>query len=679
MNSSLNPCGKVVDTMRMTLIVLMIGAFALAAAGQRGLVEMEVRPLFGTTVPSYGCLPLKISIRNDGPSLDTTLVVEPARWRGMRRHLFPLPLPTGSRKEIVALPFVMSGTTTVSVRLEGVRPVLEKTLSVAPSESVRLVVAVGDEIGGLEWLQKLNPQPVTTPTLPRAPTPIGPPGAPVPTEWRWVYCRPEDLPDKTAALTGVSVLVLGTGAERLSTRQWRAIRRWIALGGVLVVPGGSAAIYLRHAALAPLLPVQNWRTRQWSDWVTLSRWLGTPAPKEPAFITVGDLTPDAQLFAGTPQAPLVAMRAHGYGSVLFVAFNLWDKPFRGWQGLPELWKRAVVPLTKVTVAQRWASWLLPLGEWQGWQPARYRYYPTPPYPIPPSSVSPSPFQLPPLPFRLELPSLANIAVMMGIYFAFIVPLSYILLRRFRRLDVHWLTAPILAVAFVFLVGRATFWLYQLGTQNLTRGLVILAAGERDSYLFAGTTLFIQQSGAYQVDFGEAEGVFAQLDGDELFGETGLTTQEGASVTTPLFVPNLSFRLLYFVKPITLNGTVAIQSKRQGHRLVVTVTNLLPFPLKEGCCQLVHVQQVSPPEPWMSAGFQVLPFSTTTLPIVEPNQSATVTLPLPSYPFPTATSLHLWVTAQVDGIDITPNLNTSAHRKSYVTLGVVKPLTPSVGH
>jgi hypothetical protein len=650
--------------MRLGLLVTVLASFLALAAAQRLPIQIEVRPLFGTTVPPTSCLPLKIVVQNDGPSIDATLVVSPSRVRAERRHLFHLPLPTGSRKEIIALPFVLSNTMSISVRLDRVRGIPEQTISVTPNDNVRLVVAVGDEIGGLEWLRQLNPQPQSPPKP--GPAPFLTSGATMPREWVWAYCRPEDLPDKAGALTGVSVLVLGSGSERLTMSQWRAIRRWVMMGGILVVPGGSAAIYLRHIALASLLPIQKPRTVQISDWTPLARWLQVQPPREPAFTTVGTLTDDAQLLCGTENLPLVAVRRYGFGSIVFVAFNLWDKPFRGWQGLPNFWRKSVVPLTNLTVANLWSVWLTPLGEWQGWQ-----RYPMPYAPM----TGGTPTQPPPLPFRLELPSVTNIAMTLLAYFVIIVPLSYALLRRRRALDWHWLIAPVSAIAFVFLIGQATLGLHQIGTQNLTRGTVIVAAGEADAYLLAGSTLFIQRAGNYLLDFGEAEGVFSQIHDyyGDMMGGTVLETWDGPTVSTVLRVPNLSFRLLYFAKPITLNGTVDVKLQRQGNNLQVTVINRLPVALKSGQCRLVNQRAASSYEPWRPSVFEFVPISTAQLPALAPQESATVTLPIPPSPSRSPSPRCLLVTAEAEGLDITPSLNAPAQRKSYVTLQVVRGL------
>ncbi|MGQ9461806.1 MAG: hypothetical protein ACUVTP_02205 [Candidatus Fervidibacter sp.] len=275
---------------RELVTFLVVAVIVELAAAQRLPLQFEVRPLFGTTVPPDSCLPLKITVRNEGRSVDAVLVVSSSsQIRTGRRYLFPLSLPTGSKKEVVAFPFVSHNTMNISVRLEGVKGVTEQTIPVISSDDVRLVVAVGDEIGGLEWLRKLNPQPPPLPPSGPAPAPVWRPGTPIHNEWVWSYCRPEDLPNKVSSLTGVSVLVLGTGSERSTMSQWQAIRRWVTMGGVLIVPGGSAVVYLRHVVLASLLPVKNCRTVQRSDWSALARWLQVQPPSERAFITVGGI------------------------------------------------------------------------------------------------------------------------------------------------------------------------------------------------------------------------------------------------------------------------------------------------------------------------------------------------------------------------------------------------------
>lgn len=669
-----NLAGRAVSLMRSVMAVLLL-AVTLSWA-QRAPVQMDVRPLFGTTVPPYGCLPLRVTLQNDGPSVDATLVVEPSRWQAERRHLIPLPLPTGTRKEVFVFPFVLPDTMSVRLWLEGVRPTIEQTLSVTPGENARLVVVIGDEIGGLEFLHRLNLRQQTQPS----------PAPQLPSAWLWAYCRPEGLPDKTAAFSGVSVIVLASGAERLTPDQWQALRRWVAMGGVLVAPGGSGAIYLRHIVLAPILPIRDGRTQRWSDWRSLAFFAEAKAPTGETFITAGKPTEGAQVLVSGNGIPLVAVRPYGYGAVVFTAFHFWDKPFRGWDGLPNLWRRVVEPLTLQTVASRWEQTLFPLGQWA--MPSRNPFVvPMPP----PMGIPQHPNVTPPLPFRLEVPSGAFILAMLVVYFLLAVPVSFIILKRRRALDWQWLTAPTIALSFVFLLARTALGLYQLANQNLARAVVLLPTGEPDGYLFVGATFFFQRGGTYWLDLGDdAEAVFARIGENWTPTPFRLETVEDRTIKVPLSVPNLAFRQIYFVKPIRLKGAVELRVRKEGERLLrLTCVNRTPLTLKNVECR--QAQPILAPsrafgaQPAWSSGWSGFALPTVKLPDMAPGQTVTATMPLatisrlppqnPRFPSTSVLPRPRWVVllAQVDGLDVVPQLDVPATRKSFVTLQVICPM------
>jgi len=108
-------------------------------------------------------------------------------------------------------------------------------------------------------------------------------------------------------------------------------------------------------------------------------------------------------------------------------------------------------------------------------------------------------------------------------------------------------------------------------------------------------------------------------------------------------------------------------------LQVTVTNRLPVALKSGQCRLVNQRIASPHEPWRPPIIEFVPISTAQLPTLAPQESATVTLPVPPLPLRSPSPRCLLITAEAEGLDITPNLNAPSQRKSYVTLQVVKGL------
>ncbi|MBI3921683.1 MAG: hypothetical protein HY318_09720, partial [Armatimonadetes bacterium] len=421
------------------LVLSLAGLLSGVGVPAWAKVKLDVIPLFGTTVPPMGCLPLAVRLQNEGPSAQATLIVDASSGYGAaRRHLFPVSLPAGSQKEILTFPFLQNGSSAVTIQLIGVRPALETVFPVTSQDNARVVVGIGDEIGGLEFIRTLNATPPTTPGKSGwVPPSYGTP------EWFWSYCRPEHIPDRAAAFTGVSVLVLGSGAERLTSSQWQAIRTWVMMGGILFAPGGSGAVYLRHVALADLLPVQNLHTMTWSDWKGLRFSPQTQLPAEATYITAGDEVADAKVLAtASSQSPLVlaAFRPYGAGGVVFTAFNLWDKPFRGWQGMPELWRRDVSRFIQHLVSSDWSQNLSSLSTYSQQSQAATYYATTTGPPGGPPTTPPSASR----PIPIKLPGAGSLTFTLLVYFAMVVPFSYLCLKRYRKLDWHWLTGPMLA-------------------------------------------------------------------------------------------------------------------------------------------------------------------------------------------------------------------------------------------
>jgi len=89
--------------------------------------------------------------------------------------------------------------------------------------------------------------------------------------------------------------------------------------------------------------------------------------------------------------------------------------------------------------------------------------------------------------------------------------------------------------------------------------------------------------------------------------------------------------------------------------------------------IVAVVAASSYEPWRPSVFEFVPISTAQLPALAPQESATVTLPIPPSPSRSPSPRCLLVTAEAEGLDITPSLSAPAQRKSYVTLQVVRGL------
>ncbi|MDM7460385.1 MAG: hypothetical protein P3X24_001860 [bacterium] len=177
------------------------------------------------------------------------------------------------------------------------------------------IVVVGDMIGGLESLNERKA------TFASGVVVSG--GFDVPL--RVYYRRAAALPDAWQALLELPVLVLVEGAETLSESQWRALQRWLAAGGSLVVSVGSFGAMLKATPLAPLLPPM-----QIADRAAGVAALSSEAPGWKILMT------------DEAQRPILYHKRVGSGQLYLFMGNLEQPRWRNWSELPEIFERVVL-------------------------------------------------------------------------------------------------------------------------------------------------------------------------------------------------------------------------------------------------------------------------------------------------------------------------------------------------
>ncbi|GIV11561.1 MAG: hypothetical protein KatS3mg020_1052 [Fimbriimonadales bacterium] len=176
------------------------------------------------------------------------------------------------------------------------------------------IVVVGDMIGGLE---PLNERKATFPS-----SILASGGFDVPL--RVYYRRAAALPDAWQALLDLPVIVLVEGAETLSESQWRALRRWLAAGGSLVVSVGSFGAMLKATPLAELLP---------------------PIPLTDHAAGVASRPSEASgwqiLTTDEAQRPILYHKRVGLGQLYLLMGDLEQPRWRNWSELPEIFDRVI--------------------------------------------------------------------------------------------------------------------------------------------------------------------------------------------------------------------------------------------------------------------------------------------------------------------------------------------------
>jgi hypothetical protein len=182
-----------------------------------------------------------------------------------------------------------------------------------------------------------------------------------------------------------------------------------------------------------------------------------------------------------------------------MAFSPWDQPMRGYNGNPAFWQKLLEyvpdlpPSYYITALFQFQTGSPPAMGW-GWSPS-----------MPASSAE----------FQVRLPETELILGLLLVYFVLVVPVNYFVLRRLRLLDWAWLTAPLIAVLFVLLLGRLTGDLYRKPLSGNIKTTLLLDAGSPNGYAINSILFFFPRAGLFDLRFENSEMVEAGVQEERL--------------------------------------------------------------------------------------------------------------------------------------------------------------------
>ncbi len=388
--------GLLPSAIASALLLMLVAAGATAAASP---VSLEVRPLLGGRFETGGWLALSVRLTNDGPPVSGNLLAGTSDGTARR----PVELPAGARKQVTLYVRPQAFQRKIEVRFEQDSTVLAKAqaeLQVLDTSSAAHVVIVGDGSGSL-----------------RAQLVSRGAGLPEP-----ISVLPTDLPERAEPLAGMEVIVWAADSTALDPAQIRSLERWVAAGGQLIVLGGPDW-QARSKAFTDLLPVASLHAVDGATATALGSWLGGSTPGGKLTAASGTAASGALVLArldGKGGEPLVAAISRGAGRVVYFAVDLATDQFRAWDGAALLWSR-LVPEDLVS-AQFGGGF------------------------APPDQLNSMTQALASLPSLDVPPAELLLAVIVG-YILLIGPISYLVLRRFDRRELAWLTAPLLVIVF----------------------------------------------------------------------------------------------------------------------------------------------------------------------------------------------------------------------------------------
>ena len=422
-----------------------------------GFGRLEVSNWTGSWVP------FRVSLANQGPPITGRLIVHcesnPNPNPQVREYIKEVQLPTGSRQLHEIAAYLNSGEVpTVRLESEG-RTIAEARVSVERSYVVgdQLDIAVIDtdstalnNIASAEVIRATNRLPFNSAARfsGKLPQPEDQTSTPAPSQnmqnrrgrpggpgyWKVTYVAhpiviaPDDLPREFISYDKLDVVVIGDSPlNQLIEDQARALRLWVASGGLLVVTGAADIAGLRSVGLDPLLPVEAPVTTTLGSLPDLTDAYGSFDSTDRLLIMSARLRPDAYTLLGSEANPLVAERSYGSGLVRFVAINPKLNPYRAWSGARDLWTDLLLPaaetkprhLNWITVGRRGAS---TSNRW-GVQSLLFRL----------AQIAP--------------PSPKYVLLFLLAYVLMLGPINYLVLRWKRKTDLAWLTIPAVVITF----------------------------------------------------------------------------------------------------------------------------------------------------------------------------------------------------------------------------------------
>jgi hypothetical protein len=294
-----------------------------------------------------------------------------------------------------------------------------------------------------------------------------------------------DLPTRIEAWSALDRLVWqDVDASTLSSEQLTAMRGWLALGGRLIIVGGSAGIGALGGFPDDILPYRPSSTIDVAAG-SLTSLLGSPpegATDVPAM--AGDLI-RGRVLATSADRVVAAQVSYGSGAVAVLGID----PTIGWvaerAASKSLWPTLIPARSDGSVAMTDDSQIV-------------------------SAVSNLP--------SLALPPLGGLLLLLVGYIALIGPLNYLVLRRIDKREWAWVTMPVLIIGFA--LGAYGFGSALRGSSiivnevGIVRGAPDATEGSASVYL----GVFSPARGVYQVAVPGGALLSSPISGD-VFGGT----------------------------------------------------------------------------------------------------------------------------------------------------------------
>lgn len=477
-------------------------------------------------------VPLEVEVTNQGGNTAGLLSAQTP----LGQTVYPVELPKGSRKVIhVYMPSSSwYGSSALQLQTGNGNAQVEVELKGQGSSNSAFVGVIADTPGLLASLRAVtgNKQPLWDTT-----------------------CKPEDAPTRSIGYTGLKMLVLSDGSERLSDASISAVQRYVLTGGHLVMTGGPSAPWLRDARWKALLPAEPGSASTLPGQAV--KQLTGAMSREPLSIVRVSPRRGTQVRVESEGVPLMVDRQIGLGLVSLWTFDPFADPIRTSPSRDTLFRNAAKHQTNA------ADYL---GRDDGSKP------PLPSFTEPDTSN----------PFETDMPSAGLITLILLAFLIVAVPVNFFVLNKMNRRELAWLTIPVISIGFSAAIFATASSLYGAKMARQTQGATLVHDGMQEAVFVGKQDLFLPRAGRYDLGFRGVESAtninreFSMFGGPKPLGDTPELIDIGEVVAPQFEATNLTFRAFRLVQTVPFEGRIQFSPKvvreKDGWRITGELRN-----------------------------------------------------------------------------------------------------------
>jgi hypothetical protein len=464
--------------------LLLLGAWLVIGSGMAGPVAaaggptMDARALLQGHTRVGSWLAIEVHLQNDGAPIVGELRLQGGAQGGTRFSL-PIELASPADKKFIIYAQPPSFGQQLEVQLvSGDQTVASKKVAFTVHDATQLIVGVVAArpqgiVGQLQLPANQNGlAPVTVPLT------------------------AADLPDRIEAWSALDRLVWqDVDSNTLTSDQIGALRGWLALGGRLIIVGGTAGPSVLSGFPDAILPYRPSTTDDVAAASLTSLLGGAPVTAADVPALAGSLDHGRALVTSGDHV-VAADAPYGSGSVSLIGFD----PTVGWmadsKSTGQLWRGLIPPRTSVATSMSDDSQIL----------GAVQQFPA-----------------------VALPPIGGLLLLLLGYIVLIGPINYLVLRRLDRREWAWITMPILIA--LFAVGAYGFGSALRGSDIIVNEVAIVRgapdATEGSAQVYFG--IFSPTRGTYQLALPGGALVSAPIIGDLFGGQVGaLDVVQGAT-------------------------------------------------------------------------------------------------------------------------------------------------------